>query len=104
MAHIPSILRSAKRLVCAALEVPPAYLSQYKSGKGTHGRMSPAHLDTRYERFFAAIARAGLPTVIPTAANDDGLCHGGTPLASAGGGQPQTHYITLTAVVCSTYY
>ena len=79
-----------QRGLCAALEVPPAYLSQYKSGKGTHGQMSPAHLDTRYKRFFAAIARAGLPTVIPTAANDDGLCPGGTPLASAGGGPPQT--------------
>ena len=79
-----------QRGLCAALDVPPAYLSQYKSGKGTHGQMSPAHLDTRYKRFFAAIARAGLPTVIPTAANDDGLCPGGTPLASAGGGPPQT--------------
>ena len=79
-----------QRGLCAALELPPAYVSQYKSGKGGRGTMSPAHLDKRYERFVAAIARAGLPTVIPTAANDDGLWHGGTPLASAGGGQPQT--------------
>ena len=36
-----------QRGLCAALELPPAYVSQYKSGKGGRGTMSPAHLDVR---------------------------------------------------------
>jgi hypothetical protein len=54
--------------LCDALNVRSAYISQYKSGKGTHGRMLLSELDKRHRELSNAILRAGLPAEIPDAA------------------------------------
>ena len=60
--------RNIQRELVDTLGLSPVFLSQYKSGKAHGGNINLVDLGNRYDLIKRALARAGLPLEIPSAA------------------------------------
>jgi len=86
---------------CEAVNLQPAYVSKYKSGKGSHGQMLLSQLDARHHALSAAIAKAQLPTEVPeTAAAVDATAS--APNASATNNTATTASVAATSTSTAT--
>ena len=83
--------------LCEALNMRAPYVSQYKTGKGTHGVMMLSELDKRHRFISDAISKAGLPHQIPAmAAPTDAVRAEASPTATASVPQPAAKSSGLT--------